>query len=820
MPHSGGTCYEFDNFRLDPGRRILSRAGEEITLAPKLTETLILLVTRAGELVEKDELINQVWPDSFVEESNLNQNIFTLRRVLGEQRGSVKFIETVTRRGYRFIAPVRVIECEPEENDNAEKQPPKLAILPLLNAAKDPSAEYLVEGLTDNIINNLSSVSKVRVMARSAVARYKDREVNPKQTGRDLGVDAVLLGKIHTRSTGLVISVELVDTSNGWQLWGESFDCAQQDVLEIQNRILMQLSQTLRLKLTGDEEKRITARYTESGEAYQSYLEGRYHWSQFTRTEIETAISYFRRAIEVDSNYALAYAGIIDCYLRLATNYLPPDSGTDVESKIEREPSARDAIDSRVKLRHEWDWKGAERELRRASELKAEYPSATQWYAAYLFARKLFQESKFYEQQVESSSDERCEVMSKAVRRPSQIASINLTKGEQAQIFCTIAREQLLVGNFEAADLILRTLRSDNGWPQLRDLPPQSAGDLLFTMGLLTGNLAGSGRFKRRHRHAEALLNGAVAVFEMLSLNNQSAEAHIELGRCYYREGLFGLASESLATALQLVEENEHELRASCLVVLGAIDRETGNLMGSMTRLTEASVLCLPRTLTAFRCNFELAATFKGLGLVEGKNRQFQLAIKHFYEALRDSNAIGNHLYEAYVRNSLGFLLITIGNSADAERHLVEARRLFEALHDEVRNAGVGDTLARLYVAQKDYRKAWNCITSAVQVLELNDSEAVLAEALTTKGWIAAKLNQPKEAIKILEGARKVAERCGDEEEIARILLILYEDLHEHLGEGDRRKVLTTMKGLAGRNTDSASFNKIRQVIRYDLETS
>jgi DNA-binding winged helix-turn-helix (wHTH) protein len=468
MPHSKGLFYEFDCYRLDVGRRILVRTGEAVSLTPKATEILIMLVSRAGDLVEKDEMISQVWPDSFVEEANVSQNIFTLRRALGDERIFPRFIETVAKRGYRFIAPVQTIQSEPVAVVEAVESsgPPTLAVLPLVNTTKDPAVEYLVDGLTDNIINNLCGLSTLHVMSRSAVVRYKGREVDLKQTGRELGVDAIMLGKIDSRKSGMVIQIELVDVKNGWQLWGETFDCSQSDILEIEERLLKQLLGKLNLKLTGDQEKRITARYTESGEAYQSYLEGRYHWSQYTRKGIETAIGHFRCAIEMDANYALAYAGIVDCYLRLATNYLPPedDSATEVGREAQVDPApqvdevgsaddpdakeemfdsrVKEVFDSRVKLRHEWDWKGAERELRRASELKAEYPSAHQWYAAYLFARHLFEESEYFKVEVEASQSSPFEA-SRSISKPTQIASLDLTKTEQVQVFVLLPENSL-----------------------------------------------------------------------------------------------------------------------------------------------------------------------------------------------------------------------------------------------------------------------------------------------------------------------------------------------------------------------------------------
>jgi TolB-like protein len=437
MPHNN-LCYEFGPYQLSVNTRLLKRSGETISLTPKAAEILVLLVTRAGQLEEKDELLKEVWPDTFVEEANLSQNICYLRKALSDDRAGPKYIETVTRRGYRFIASVRVVEADENHVANGVhgNNRPVVAVLPFTNVMGDPEVEYLVQGITDNIINNLSRISKLRVMSRSAVFRYKTKEIDPQQVGRELGAQVVVIGKINSRPGQNVIAVELVDASTGWQLWGESFD--SEDLLEVQDAITRQIVASLKLKLSGDEEKEITARYTENAGAYQSYLEGRHHWSRYTRSGIERAIRHFRDAIELDANYALAYAGIIDCYLRLATNYLPPEDDVPSmgdEAAYQPENSTPDS-DPRVKLRFEWDWKGAERELRRANELQTNYPTAPQWYAAYFFARSIFQAF--------STNGETCsnELISGLVY-PRQLFMSTLSPNEEVQVLCTIAREQI-----------------------------------------------------------------------------------------------------------------------------------------------------------------------------------------------------------------------------------------------------------------------------------------------------------------------------------------------------------------------------------------
>ena len=163
-------------------------------------------------------------------------------------------------------------------------------------------------------------------MSCSAISRYKAVDIDSQRAGEDLGATIILVGKLNGRQHGIGISVELVSINRLAVVGRAEFDLENRDLLQIQDNITGNLLATLKLQLTGDEEKRVTARYTENAEAYQSYLEGRYHWSRYTKKGIEKAISDFRQAIELDSNYALAYAAIVDCYLRLATNYyLPPE---------------------------------------------------------------------------------------------------------------------------------------------------------------------------------------------------------------------------------------------------------------------------------------------------------------------------------------------------------------------------------------------------------------------------------------------------------------------------------------------------------------
>jgi len=801
MPHHN-LYYEFGPYQLNVNTRLLKRSGETISLTPKAADILVLLITRAGQLVEKDELLKEVWPDTFVEEANLSQNICFLRKALGDERAGPKYIETVTRRGYRFIATVRVVEAEENHLSNGVhvNNRPVVAVLPFTNVMGDPEVEYLVQGITDNIINNLSRISKLRVMSRSTVFRYKTREIDPQQAGRDLGAQVVVVGKINSRPGQNLIAVELVDALTGWQLWGESFDSEKRDLLEVQDAITRQIVASLKLQLSGDEEKQISTRYTENAGAYQAYLEGRHYWSRYTRTGIERAIRHFRNAIELDPNYALAYAGIIDCYLRLATNYLPPEddvSSTDDEA-AHQPPSNTAESDPRVKLRFEWDWKGAERELRRANELQTNYPTAPQWYAAYCFARGILQTFLH--------GGETCgkHVVDDLVY-PRQLFTSTLSPNEEVQVLCTVAREQIEIGNYDAGCVMLRNWWTPGEWPNLNNLSSHIAADLLFTAGSLAGGLSSTGRIQKGQKHAEELLSGSIGIFEYLGAKRRAAEGRIELALSYYRQGLFAVSRNSFLKVLRDLKSEDSELRSLALIRLGVVERHAGHFSESLTRFDEAYPLIQEGgPLVSGRYYHELGTALQAIALAENRSDFLDRAAHHFKRAFYEFAAIGHHRYAAVVENNHGFLLLKVGRFDEAEVLLVHAQRFFKEFQDAVRTSQVDDTLARLYLATNRLEVSDLASSRAVTCLEASDEEALLAEALTTRGQLFCKLKRHPEARAILEGAWRIAQRCGDSQGASRALLVLFEEMYSQMDLSERHYITVRIRDLL-ENTQTAS---------------
>lgn len=815
MPHNDHLCYEFGPYRLNLGKRVLTRNGESIALPPKATEILVILVMNAGDLVAKDDLLKEVWPDTFVEESNLTQNIFTLRRALGDERGDPRFIETVTRRGYRFIASVTTHDGQSSSSEvKGTTSMPIVAVLPFINSKRDEELEYLAEGLTNNIINNLSCVSKLHVMSRSAIFRYATDDVDPRKAGTDLGASAVLVGKISAHRSGMVVEVELVDVATGWQLWGKTFDSENKDLLEIQSEITRQLLAALKLELTGAEEKRVTARYTENAEAYQAYLEGRYYWSRYTKKGMEKAIRHFRHAIEVDPNYALAYAGIVDCYLRLATNYLPreddPPRGS-IKVVQPREPISQRGDDSnlKVKLRFEWDWKSSERELRRAHELKTDYPTANQWHAAFDMAQSLLEEVRFSTTAEQPDLGRKRKTPSR--RLPTQIPSLQLTPNEQVQVYCAIAREQIDAGNYDAACMILRPRWQFGSWPRLDELNQSSCADLLFTSGAIAGWVASSRQVPKGQKHGEALLSGSIALWEQLGLRTRAAEARIELALCYYRQGLFDLGRSTLLNVLTELSAEHDDLRTLALIRLASLERHAGRLQDALSLLNEAArIATLSGPWATGRCNLELATTYHELS-VSSEVEEYLVSSREFLaKALNEFEAVGNHRLFAIVENNLGCLFLAMKNYSEAESHLLRARRSFDWLHDKIKCAQADDSLARLYLALNQFEYAETIIERAVQTMELGDEDALLAEALITKAMIYCQSKRHAEAKRALEDAHRLASRCGDNEGAGRALLILMEEIPELLGVAERKTVAARIVELLSSSQQPSILRRLR----------
>ena len=455
--------YEFGPFRMDTLQRVLFREGKPVSLPPKIFETLLVLVERSGQIVEKDELIREVWPETIVEENNLTQYISALRKTLGDGRHEHRYIETIPRRGYRFAAEVREVRDEAveliirnqatvslkisEETDEIEQEPAaqapeaagsffrrrnlrrtilvvttlalalagvifwvvantkpadtgagqtpfrgSIAVLPFKALDASDREEYLGLGMADTLITKLSNIGQIKVRPTSAVRKYAGQEQDALAAGREQRVDAVLEGSIQRSGDKMRVTVRLLNVGDGAPLWAYKFDEVSADLFELQDSISAKVAEALMLKLTGREKERLTKRHTESIEAYEAYLKGRYFWNKRTPHDLQKAVEHFQQAVTIDPNYALGYAGLADCYVFLMAGAKRDEA---LRKALELDDTLVEAITTQAfHLSYQrWEWARAEKLFKQAIELNPNYAPARHWYAFHLAALGRFPEA-------------------------------------------------------------------------------------------------------------------------------------------------------------------------------------------------------------------------------------------------------------------------------------------------------------------------------------------------------------------------------------------------------------------------------------------
>jgi DNA-binding winged helix-turn-helix (wHTH) protein/TolB-like protein/Flp pilus assembly protein TadD len=438
--------YEFGPFRLDPVERLLYRDGEVVPLTAKIFDILLVFVRNSGRTLDKEEMMREVWPDQFVEEGNLTRNVSTLRKALGESRDDHRYVVTIPGRGYRFVADVKEAQAEDAKPSGAEgdrsdvRRPARrtavrllvacvalaalaaagfyarrpvrsiatenemtvssIAVLPFKQLGAEGD-EYFGLGMADSLITKLSNFKKIVVRPTSAVRRYAGRDQDPAAAGRELKVDSVLDGSIQRRGDRVRVTAQLARASDGQVIW--SFVCDEQcsDVFTLQDIVSTKVAEALAPKLSGEERKLLSKRYTASPEAYQHYLKGRYFWGQRTENGLNKGIDYFRQAIDLDPNYALAFAGLADCYALLNTygsaqlKEAFPRAEAAAERALALDDNLAEAHTTRayVEYYYKWNWAEAEREFQRALALNPNHATANQWYAEYLMYMGRFEES-------------------------------------------------------------------------------------------------------------------------------------------------------------------------------------------------------------------------------------------------------------------------------------------------------------------------------------------------------------------------------------------------------------------------------------------
>lgn len=277
-----------------------------------------------------------------------------------------------------------------------------VAVLPFVNDSNDPNTEYLSDGITESIINSLSQLPSLKVMSRNASFRFKNRGMDPQEVGNNLGVGAILTGRVVKLEDQVVIKTELIKVSDGSQIWGDQYSSNLANILSIQSEVSKKISQSLRLRLTGEDEEKLSKRYTNDAEAYQLYLKGRYFWNKRNEEGFRSGIEFFKKAEERDPTYALAFSGLADSYALLcdigAARPIDemPKAKAAAQKAVDADPSLAEAYTSRafVRLSYDWDWIGAESDFQQALKLNSKYPTAHQWYASYLMQMGKFNRAK------------------------------------------------------------------------------------------------------------------------------------------------------------------------------------------------------------------------------------------------------------------------------------------------------------------------------------------------------------------------------------------------------------------------------------------
>jgi TolB-like protein/DNA-binding winged helix-turn-helix (wHTH) protein/tetratricopeptide (TPR) repeat protein len=489
MSTSAKHLYAFESFRLDPQERLLLRDGQPVPLPPRVFDTLVLLVQNSGHLVLKDDLMKTLWPDSFVEEVNLSQNVSMLRKVLGEKPHEQRYITTVPGSGYRFAANVReVVEngkeqnevvvssyihsrviIEQEEDETAEaalsiptvntqlngsgadatpvrtvravirplafvllaaivvaavllglnvgawrdrllvrdtnRHIQAVAVLPLSNLSADPEQQYFADGMTEALITELGRISTPHVISRQSTVQYKGSKKPLQEIAKELRVDAVLEGAVERSGDRVRVTVRLSQTSPETQLWANEYSGSVRDLLRLEDDIARAVAGEVQVKLKPPEQVHFATARTVDPEAQDAYLRGRFFWNKGTagslsggqtELDLQTAIGDFKRAIEKDPDYALAYAGLADAYIALGNEdgagHYPketlPEAKAAATKASELDPYLGEAHFSRAQTieLYDWNWSEAEKEYRRALELNPNDADAHLEYGRFLQA--------------------------------------------------------------------------------------------------------------------------------------------------------------------------------------------------------------------------------------------------------------------------------------------------------------------------------------------------------------------------------------------------------------------------------------------------
>ncbi|MGH9947713.1 MAG: winged helix-turn-helix domain-containing tetratricopeptide repeat protein [Pyrinomonadaceae bacterium] len=441
----------FGEYVLDTDHRQLLRNGEAVPLYSKTIDLLEFMATNHGRVLTKDEILNKVWEGQFVEEANLSVQISNLRKALGENKDSPRFLVTVPGKGYKFVADVQngdgeiVIEKYKYEQiviekdiDEFHRSDPKLlsktrskmrnaaialtavsilaagfagyryfvgsqsqtitslAVLPLVSQTGDTDTEYLSDGLAESVTYSLSRFPGMHVTSSNSAFRYKGKDADAKTIGRELNVQAVLMGRTTQAGENFSASVELVSTKDNSVIWGKQFTRKMSEFAKLQSDVARAISQQLKIKLSDSDERRLENIQTQNTDAFKAYIVGRYNWNKRSAEGLKASLENFRQAIDLDPTFALAYAGMADSYIMqslygaMPPNDVMPKARASVEKALEIDSDIAEAESSLALVSYlfDYDWEKAEKGFRRSIELKPNYATAHHWFGLFLAMTK------------------------------------------------------------------------------------------------------------------------------------------------------------------------------------------------------------------------------------------------------------------------------------------------------------------------------------------------------------------------------------------------------------------------------------------------
>lgn len=310
--------YQTQGFQLDTDRMELSLDGDLLEIEPQVLRILILLIENRDRVVTRDELIDEVWNGRIVSETTLSSRINSARRALGDSGKSQSFIRTYSKRGFRFVADVQVVEDAPNGADSAEDTVgigiPSIAVLPFSNLGGNSEQEYFCDGVAEDIIAALSRIRSLIVVARNSSFSYKGQSPDVRQASRDLGVRYILEGSLRKSGDGIRLAVQLVEGESGKTLWAERYDRAFDNIFDVQDDIVQSVVGALHPELGKAEQDRARAKRAESLDAWDAYQRGMWHTYRRTRDDLQTAIAFYKKAIGLDPDFAAAHWGLAICY--------------------------------------------------------------------------------------------------------------------------------------------------------------------------------------------------------------------------------------------------------------------------------------------------------------------------------------------------------------------------------------------------------------------------------------------------------------------------------------------------------------------------